>query len=139
MPDDPLPLPPADLPDAERRRAYFERGRRCAASLPTGFIAALRDCWSDAAGSHQRFAELVAERGVWEVPLVVVDGALEVRYPRCFCHHLPAEPDEHYCECSRGWLAELLARISGDEYDVDLVCSVLRGADCCRLRARVVC
>ena len=135
----PLPKPPpADLPAAQRRRAYFARGRRCAAGLPEGFIAALRDCWRDAAGSPSRFAELVAERGVWEVPLDVVDGALEVRYPRCFRHNLPPVPDEHYCECSRGWLTELLARISGIEHRVELLCSVLRGDDCCRLRARGV-
>ena len=129
---------PRNEESLDRSRELFARGRSCAAGLPKGLIDALLECRLTADDSLAAFAEEVNSRGIWPVGLAVVDGALEVRYPRCLCHRLPPEPDERYCECSRGWLTELLERVFERPFSVELLASILRGDEECRLLARPV-
>ena len=110
-----------------RGENLFQRGRRCAAGLPPEFLRRLEEL--AAGGSLEGFVRRAAVWEGWPVELRWVDGALEARYPRCLCRRLPPEPDALYCECSRGWLTELLERLFDRPFSVELRTSVLRG-DC---------
>ena len=74
--------------------------------------------------------------------LVELDrGDLYVAYPKCFCglvqESLTTTPPLH-CECSVGWVQEVCAAASPLAVDVELLQSVIRGADRCRFRVRMV-
>jgi len=128
-------VPDPALPEGGRVRAYRERGRRCAADLPKKFVGALAACYRDAGGDTGRFVELVRERDAWPIPLEAEGRRVDFSFPRCFCEHLPeGEPEPLYCECSVGWMTEFMGRVSGGPVEVELLASVLRGDERCRLK-----
>jgi len=133
--DDDWALPDESLPEAERLRAYRERGRRCADNLPEEFVGALNRCFRDAGGDAGRFVELVRERDVWPIPLEAEGNRVDFLFPRCFCEHPPeGEPEPLFCECSVGWMSEFMRRVSGRPVKVELLAAVLRQDPHCRLR-----
>lgn len=68
-------------------------------------------------------------------------GELYVTYPRCFCalveERLSLTPPLH-CECSVGWIKEVCAATCPVPVEVELLQSVIRGADSCRFRVRML-
>lgn len=133
--DDPWALPDVSLPEAQRLRAYRERGRRCAEEMPEPFVRALADCFRDASGDTGRFVELVRRREVWPIPLEAEGNRVDFFFPRCFCEHPPeGEPEPLFCECSVGWMSEFMRRVSVRPVKVELLAAVLRGNPHCRLR-----
>ncbi len=91
-------------------------------------------------GAHS-IAELYASLHSIIPDLVELDrGELYITYPRCFCslvqERLAVTPHLH-CECSVGWIKAVCAAASPLPVDVDLLQSVIRGADRCHFRVRL--
>jgi predicted hydrocarbon binding protein len=56
-------------------------------------------------------------------------------YPECFCPLVRSDPfrlSETYCQCSVGWVKEMLETVSGKSVQVELLKSIKRGGDCCQ-------
>ncbi len=61
-------------------------------------------------------------------------SVVHLRYPKCYCHIVgdgPARLPDTWCECSRGWVHEVLETATGKPVKVELTHSIKRGdADC---------
>lgn len=68
------------------------------------------------------------------------ENKITLVYPECFCPLVKSDPSrlsETYCNCSVGWVKEMLETVSGKMVRVELLKSIKRGGDCCHFVASV--
>jgi len=110
-------------------RRLDQRGRGC---TPKQLIDKAKEIYDKTQTIEAFLAEF---GGVFEF-LHVEGDAVTVVYPRCFCHHIADEPKEEipdeYCECSRSWVRELFESAIGQDVEVEVLESVIRGGEMCR-------
>lgn len=61
-------------------------------------------------------------------------------YKECYCPLMksgPARLSNTYCNCSRGWVEEMLECVTGKPVKVELLKSIKRGGDCCHFVATI--
>jgi hypothetical protein len=61
-------------------------------------------------------------------------------YDRCYCRSVSgtAEPfPSTYCRCSCGWYRQLFEQLIGEPIEVELLDSIIQGAQACRFVIRI--
>ena len=114
--------------DAESRAAILEScGRACA---PQGYLQELRQVVALESDWDDKLDRL--SQG-WE-PLHRDGDRLSVVYDRCYCPMMEGYPGKlpELCDCSLGWIRELVESVLGVSAEVTLLETVQRGADACR-------
>jgi hypothetical protein len=66
------------------------------------------------------------------------DGnTIHAEYNRCYCGSVSQSREvfsDTYCHCSCGWYRQLFESLLGKPVEVELLGSILQGADCCEFR-----
>jgi hypothetical protein len=61
-------------------------------------------------------------------------------YKECYCPLMKSAPvrlSSTYCNCSRGWVKEMLECVTAKPVEVELLKSIKRGGDCCHFVATI--
>lgn len=121
---------------AAREAMLEECGRACGRSFTVGVF---REAWAGAGGAIEPFLHRLEEAFPGSSYERTGPDALRVTYRRCGCDlvtggwvRTPA-----LCRCSAFNLRDNLAAALGPGVEVELVSSLLAGADRCELRARI--
>jgi hypothetical protein len=60
---------------------------------------------------------------------------------QCFCPYVSdsiAETPGSYCECSKGWTKQVFETAFGRPAEVEIEQTIIRGAECCKMKTRLV-
>jgi predicted hydrocarbon binding protein len=72
--------------------------------------------------------------------LTYENGVVQVVYKKCYCgtvSHTDEPISLTYCNCSKGWVKELFQRIYGRSVRVEIVDTIMHGADQCTFKVFV--
>jgi hypothetical protein len=117
--------------EATCQRVLESCGRRC---FPPALGAKVRALWQEATTVRGFLDELHAAFD----PVQIVDGAIHVVYPQCYCEQIdgipPLDVPSAYCNCSVGWVRELFKQATGRDVPVEALTTIVRGGPECRFR-----
>jgi predicted hydrocarbon binding protein len=113
-----------------RAKVLEECGRSC---LPRSFLRTVQASRQEAE-NEEEFLKSLSK--VWTH--FKRDGdRLYAVYEKCYCplvRSYPGHLSKSFCNCSRGWIKELLEQTLGRPVEVDILSTIARGDDVCRLQ-----
>lgn len=116
----------------EAKKVLEECGRNCARS--TGLLKKFQALKVKVTNVEELYSVL-AEKLHDHVALE--DGQLFFLYPKCYCSHVKEKPglvSHSHCNCSAGWIKEMCEQVTAKSVDVDILQSVIRGAESCKFK-----
>jgi len=120
------------LNEKEKREVLENTGRKC---ITTSMIKKAKKLFSES----QNLEEFLKEYTKINSHFQEVKGEYFMVYPHCYCSFVNKHPNlselsPTYCYCSVGWVKELFEKATDIEVKVDLLHSVVSGADECRFK-----
>jgi predicted hydrocarbon binding protein len=119
------------IPAAQFDRVMECCGRDCARRDAAGMIASAK---GDVEALLTSFARSMGAKNASRE-----GDKYHLRYPRCYCPVVkdgPARLPDAYCECGRGFIAEVFSSVAGKPVPVRLVESIRRGGTQCHFVIR---
>lgn len=124
------------IDDEKTRKQILEiSGRVCAqAHAKTLF----EDTWKEVEGDMDKLFEVLNEKMGSEIYTKISEKEISVSYEKCYCPlvALGLTDSPILCNCSIYWLKENFETIFGNEVEVDINQSVLRGGKSCNLTVK---
>jgi predicted hydrocarbon binding protein len=118
------------LEEQTRLEVLEECGRSC---LPRSFLRTVQASRHEAQ-SEENFLEHLGD--VWSHFKKEGDKLYAV-YEKCYCplvRSYPGRLSPSFCNCSRGWIKELLEQTLDRPVEVDILSTIARGDDVCKLQ-----
>lgn len=121
-----------ELDEKKKREILENTGRKC---ITTSMIKKARKLFSESSNLEEFLKEYTKTNSHFQE----VNGEYFMVYPHCYCSFVNKHPNlselsPTYCYCSVGWVKELFEKATDRDVRVDLIHSVISGADECRFR-----
>jgi predicted hydrocarbon binding protein len=120
----------AEVDEKTRVKILEDCGRKCAPQSLISKEQALRKQSKTTAEFLRKLSE------AWK-HLKIEDGGVYVEYDRCYCplvRTYKGELSKSFCNCSRGWIKQILEKALEKPVEVKIEKTIKQGASACKFR-----
>lgn len=115
--------------DDNQVKGYLEQCGKCC--IDPAIINSAKEVFIKSNNNIDEVLDMLRKKGMGG-NMHRVENIVYASYEQCYCPNR-SEKDlpPIYCNCSKGWFIELFSKLLDKPVQVDLKCSIIRGADTC--------